>query len=265
MWVASLADAGVASQADISDSIAGRVMDLTVQVRVRTEEMIFQQEGVVRNRSVSNGSVYGDSEMDCGDCASPIAWCQEMPEICDNSNCQYINFVGCDPHCVDRTVLEGGEKEKIEAMSGTIYDYDDVIDNQPGYFDYDDPCDYGEWCAWDVPGEGGTCSDPYQSDLTDGETVFSRVWSGVRSDGAVARPRRCQTSQVTLRKRLERSCLGPVNRSPGIFSSRIWTPRCRTLPELQTNRPRRCRTSYVTLIKRPELPSQGPVNRSQGY
>ena len=29
-------------------------------------------------------------------------------------------------------------------MSGTICDYDDVIDNQPGYFDYDDPCDYEE-------------------------------------------------------------------------------------------------------------------------
>ena len=80
----------------------------------------------------------------------------------------------CDPDCVTLTVLEGGDdypvgtlsseplriitddmtyQEKIEALSGTIYDYDDVIDNQPGYFDYDDPCDYEEWCAWDDPGE----------------------------------------------------------------------------------------------------------------
>ena len=54
-----------------------------------------------------------------------------------------------------------------------------MIDNQPGYFDYE------EWCAWDDPGAGGTCGDPYRSDATSGGTVFSRVWSGVRSDGAL--------------------------------------------------------------------------------
>ena len=43
-----------------------------------------------------------------------------------------------------------------------------MIDNQLGYFDYDDPCDYEEWCAWDDPEEGGTCGDPYRSDVTDG-------------------------------------------------------------------------------------------------
>ena len=76
-------------------------------------------------------------------------------------------------------------QEKIEALSGTIYYYDDVNDNRPGYFDYDDPCDYEEWCGWD---EDGTCYDPYQSDVTGGGTVFSRVWLGVRSNGAVAAP-----------------------------------------------------------------------------
>ena len=33
--------------------------------------------------------VWCDSEMDCSDCTSPDAWCQEMPEIRDNSGCQY--------------------------------------------------------------------------------------------------------------------------------------------------------------------------------
>ena len=33
-------------------------------------------------------------------------------------------------------------KKRIEALSGTIYDYDDVNDNRPGYFDY-----YEEWCG----------------------------------------------------------------------------------------------------------------------
>ena len=36
--------------------------------------------------------------------------------------------------------------------------------------------------------ENGTCYDPYRSDFAGGGTVFSRVWSGVRSDGAVAAP-----------------------------------------------------------------------------
>ena len=35
-------------------------------------------------------SVYCDSEVDCSDCASPNAWCQEMPEIRDDSVCQYV-------------------------------------------------------------------------------------------------------------------------------------------------------------------------------
>ena len=30
-------------------------------------------------------------------------------------------------------------QERIEALRGTVYD---VIDNQPGYFDYDDQRDY---------------------------------------------------------------------------------------------------------------------------
>ena len=67
--------------------------------------MTFLREGVVRSRSVFDGSVSYDSEMDCGDCASADAWCQEMPEISNDLNCQYINYVGCDPDCVDRFVI----------------------------------------------------------------------------------------------------------------------------------------------------------------
>ena len=90
------------SLANLTGSVAGGATDWTVPVRVRTEEMTFLRENVVRNRSVFNGSVYCDSEMDCGDCTSPNAWCQEMSEICDDSNCQYTD-------CVDGTVLEGGD------------------------------------------------------------------------------------------------------------------------------------------------------------
>ena len=38
-------------------------------------------------------------------------------------------------------------------------------DNRLGYFDYDDPRDYEEWCGWDDPVDDGTCYDPYRSDM----------------------------------------------------------------------------------------------------
>ena len=50
----------------------------------------------------------------------------------------------------------------------------------------------------------------------------------------------------------------------GIFSSRTWMPRGRTIPELETIRPQRCRTSQAFLIGSPERPCLGPVNRSPG-
>ena len=37
--------------------------------------------------------------------------------------------------------------EKLEAMSDDSYDSYQGVDGQPGYFDYDDPRDYEEWCA----------------------------------------------------------------------------------------------------------------------
>ena len=132
------------------------------------------------------------------------------------------------------TVLEGGDdypvgtlsseplctiaddmtyQERIEAPSGTIYDYDDAIDNQPGYFDYE------EWCAWDDPGEGGTCGDPHRS--------------GVRLDSVVVAP------DSTVIKNTDRSPSEPI--SGDIQFSDIDTP----MLESQINHPRRCRTLIV--------------------
>ena len=134
--------------------------------------------------------------------------------------------MSCDPDCADLTVLEGGDdypvgtlsseplcaitddmiyQEKIEALSGTIYDYDDVIDNHPDYCDYNDPCDYEEWGAWDDSGESGTCGDTCRSDTTDGGTVFSRGWSGDWSDGAVVAP------ESTVIKDTDRSPSEPIS------------------------------------------------------
>ena len=104
-----------------------------------------------------------------------------MPDICDDSIWQCVGLVGCDSDCVDQAVPERCDEypfrtllseplcvimddmtyqEKIGSLSGTIYDYDDVNDNTPGYFDYDDPRDYEEWCGWDDPGDDGIIMIP---------------------------------------------------------------------------------------------------------
>ena len=36
--------------------------------------------------------------------------------------------------------------ERLEALDGDSYDYDEGVDGQPGFLDYDDPRDYEEWC-----------------------------------------------------------------------------------------------------------------------
>ena len=133
-----------------------------------------------------------------------------MPDSRDDSGCECVNYVGCDPDCVDRTVPEGGDdypvgtlsseplcvitddmtyQEKIDALSGTIYDYDDVIDNKPGYFDYDDPHDFEEWYGCDSPVEGELWHNPYQSDIAGGGTIFSQAWSCDRSTDVVFVPK----------------------------------------------------------------------------
>ena len=70
------------------------------------------------------------------------------------------------------------------------------------------------------------------------------------------RPQKYLTSQVTSVERLERPCLGSVNRSPVLFNMDA------PMPELETDHPQKYRTSQVTSIERPECPCLGTVNRS---
>ena len=72
-------------------------------------------------------------------------------------------------------------QEKIEALSGTIYDYDEASDNRPDYFDYDDPYDYEELYGCDGLVEDEMCYDPCRLDAAGGGTIFSRVWAGYRT------------------------------------------------------------------------------------
>ena len=67
-----------------------------------------------------------------------------MPEVQSDLGCEYVNYVGCSPDCVDCMIPEGVDGCPVgtlpsellcvitEALSGTIYDYHDVSDNRPG-------------------------------------------------------------------------------------------------------------------------------------
>ena len=68
-------------------------------------------------------------------------------------------------------------QEKIEILSGTMYDHDDYCDNLPNYFDYDEPYDWEELHGFDGPVEYGMCSDPCKSDVSGGETILSELGS----------------------------------------------------------------------------------------
>ena len=88
---------------------------------------------------------------------------------------QYVSYVGCAPMQMSGLVPVAGCSgslsacspdlscpaadyvtcwEKLEAMSDDSYDSEDIyyssgeVGGQPECFDYDDPRDYEEWCAW---------------------------------------------------------------------------------------------------------------------
>ena len=83
-------------------------------------------------------------------------WIARVTSV-DFDNCSDGTFPS-DPSSVDT----GGMtyQEKIEILSGTMYDYDDYCDNLPDYFDYDEPYDWEELHGFDGPVEYGMCSEP---------------------------------------------------------------------------------------------------------
>ena len=108
MGVAPLTDAGVASLADPDGNDTGGVIDLTVPAPVETVELPLPQGCVVRNCDVIDDQEYGDSEMSCDACVSAGIWCQEMPQIRNDSGCQYVSYVSCVPVFMDYDVPAGG-------------------------------------------------------------------------------------------------------------------------------------------------------------
>ena len=85
-------------------------------------------------------------------------------------------------------------QEKVEALGGDSYDFDDAVDYQPGYFDYDDPRDYEEWCDWNDPDVAEGYYDPFHPDV-EGGFAFAGTTFGV---GFSRLSRDYRPSMVTL-------------------------------------------------------------------
>ena len=101
--VASLADTGVAPLADLAGSVAGGVMCLAERSGVVSNGATFLRECDVRSRSIFGDAVCWDGEADCFVCEAPSAWCHDMVGVRDDYVCEYVNYVGLDPDCIDRT------------------------------------------------------------------------------------------------------------------------------------------------------------------
>ena len=52
----------------------------------------------------------------------------------------------CDPGCP--VTEDMSYWERLDVLGDDSYGYEDGLSGQAGYFDYDDPRDYEEWCDW---------------------------------------------------------------------------------------------------------------------
>ena len=178
--------AGAASPADLAEVVAVDVTYLAdagmVTVGVAdladagTVDVPGMKGGVVRDDSFVASLECNGGVASCDDRVSPAVWCRERTKIRNALECQYVNCVSCDlvgrgcavpaDGCTGSfgTLLSGlpgpvandmTHWEKLEALGGDSYAYDDGFGSQPSSLYYDDPRDYEEWCDWNVDIEEG--------------------------------------------------------------------------------------------------------------
>ena len=154
--VTDLADAGAASLAAPADISDGVVMDWYVSAQVETVDVPVMRGGVVRDDSFVAGPKCDGGVVSCSDRMSPAVWCRERTQIRNALDCQYVNSVSCGlvgrgcavpaDGCTSSfgTLLSGPlcpvtndmtYWEKLEALGGDSYDYDDGVGSQFGFFD----------------------------------------------------------------------------------------------------------------------------------
>ena len=141
--------------------------------------------GIVMLLMIITKHSHSDSEMSCDDCVSAGIWCQEMPQIRNDSGCQYVIYMSCVPVCMDYDVPADGYNCSFETllseplcavMDGVAYR------EKSGYFD---PRDCGEWCDGDVPDVVEGYYDTLRPDVGEGGFVFLRTDFGVDTETVV--------------------------------------------------------------------------------
>ena len=89
-------------------------------------------------------------------CVAPAAECSGYLSICSSDqSCPVITYMTC--------------WEKLDVMCDDSYDSYERADCQPGYFDYDDPQDYEEWCAWNDVDEDEGYYAPFPPNVEGGD------------------------------------------------------------------------------------------------
>ena len=150
--VTDLANAGAASLAAPADIVDGVLKDWYVPAPVE------MKGGVIRDDSFVDSPEYDSGVMSCGDRVSPAVWCRERTQIRNALDCQYVNYVSCGPVSRGCAVPADGctgsfllsERfcpvaddmtywEKLEALGGDSYNYNERVDSQPGVIGSDVP------------------------------------------------------------------------------------------------------------------------------
>ena len=205
--VADLADAGMAFPADLARVVAADVTTLadaglvTVGItNLADAGMAFATDPAGAVTVGVTGLADGVDVLECS--GGDVRWDDRMlPEnwyctgtpIVQDGDCQFVNYVGCATMEVSCVAAECSGSlstclfdqlcpvvkymtcwEKIEAMSDDSYDSYEGADGQPGDFDYDDPRDYEEWCAWNDVDEDEGYYAPFPPNVKDGN-FFSEV------------------------------------------------------------------------------------------
>ena len=82
--------------------------------------------------------------------------------------------------------------EQLKAMSDSY----GGVDGQPGYFDYDDPRDYEEWCAWNDVEEDEGYYAPFPPDVAGQFLLLSGTAFEKNTDPVVVASVVCATQPV---------------------------------------------------------------------
>ena len=178
-----LADAGMAFPADLAGGVTIEVAslaytamafpaDIALEATIGVTSLADARMVTLAVTDLANAAPVdvagvpecGGGVVSWGDRLSPGVWCRGRTLIQNNFDSQFINSVRCDSANTGCTVPSDGSAgsfgtllsgpvtddmtygERLEALGGDSYDYVEVVDSQPGSFDYDDPRDYEEWC-----------------------------------------------------------------------------------------------------------------------